>query len=208
MRFRPVTPDLLLTEVVETIITRASDPWTRVAVDGAPPADPAATADRLADALRERGRAVQRVSTSDYLRPASLRFEHGRTDPDSYYEDWLDLGGLTREVFEPLGPGGSGRVLPALWNAETDRATRAEYADLPAGGVLVVDGAMMLGRGLPFDYSLHLWISRAALERRTPEEMRWSLPAFERYHATVRPLYTADTAVRVDDPAHPALFDE
>jgi hypothetical protein len=206
MRFRPVSPDLLVDEVTETIITRPGPTWTRVAVDGAPPTRPDAFADRLASALRLRGRAVRRVSASDFLRPASLRFEHGRTDPDARH-DWLDVGGLTREVFAPLGPGGSGRVLPTLWNAETDRATRAEYVDLPAGGVLVLDGELLLGRGLPFDCSVHLWLSPAALRRRTPETDAWSLSAYERYHATARPLDTADFPVRVDDPAHPALLD-
>jgi hypothetical protein len=207
MRFRPVSPDLLVTEVTETIITRAGEEWTRVGVDGAPAAAPGAFADRLADALRLRGRPVLRASTSDFLRPASLRFEHGRTDPDARHDDWLDLGALVREVFEPLGPGGSGRVLPTRWNAETDRATRAEYVDLPAGGVLVLDGELLLGRGLPFDCSVHLWLSPAALRRRTPAADAWSLPAFERYHSNARPLHAADFAVRVDDPAHPALLD-
>jgi hypothetical protein len=208
MRFRPVTPDLLVTEVTETIITREGEKWTRVAVDGAPPAEPGAFADRLADALRLAGRPVRRVSASDFLRPASLRFERGRTDPDARYDDWLDVSGLTREVFEPLWPDGTGRILPTLWNAETDRATRAEYVDLPPGGVLVLDGELLLGRGLPFDCAVHLWLSPAALRRRTAAAEAWSLPAFERYHSAVRPLYAADFAVRVDDPAHPALLDE
>jgi hypothetical protein len=207
MRFRPVTPDLLVAEVTETIITRPGEPWTRVAVDGAPPAEPGAFADRLTEALRVRGRAVHRVSAADFLRPASLRFERGRTDPGARYDDWLDLRGLRREVFDPLGPGGSGRVLPTLWNAGTDRATRAEYVTLPPGGVLVLDGELLLGRGLPFDCSVHLWLSPAALRRRTPEADAWALPAFERYHSAVRPLDTADVAVRVDDPARPALLD-
>jgi hypothetical protein len=207
MRFRPVTPDLLITEVTETIITREGEKWTKVAVDGAPPAEPGAFADRLADALRLAGRPVRRVSAVDFLRPASLRFERGRTDPDARYDDWLDTGALAREVFEPLADGGSGRILPSLWNAETDRATRAEYVDLPPGGVLVLDGELLLGRGLPFDCAVHLWLSPAALRRRTAAADAWSLPAFERYHSTARPLYAADFAVRVDDPAHPALLD-
>jgi hypothetical protein len=207
MRFRPISPDLLLTEVAETIITRPGETWTRVAVDGAPPAEPGAFADRLADELRVRGRATQRVSAADFLRPASLRFERGRTDPDARYDDWLDVGALTREVFAPLGPDGSGRLLPSFWNSSTDRATRAAYVDLPPGGVLVLDGELLLGRGLPVDCAVHLWLSPAALRRRTPDDDTWALPAFERYHSTVRPLDRADFAVRMDDPAHPALLD-
>jgi hypothetical protein len=208
MRFRPITPDLLITEIAETIITRPGAEWTRVAVDGAPPAEPGTLADRLAEELRVRGLPVRRVSAWDFLRPASLRFERGRTDPDARYEDWLDVGALTREVFAPLEPGGTGRVLPSFWNTSTDRATRAAYVDLPRGGVLVLDGELLLGRGLPVDCAVHLWLSPAALRRRLPEADAWALPAFERYHSNAHPLHRADFAVRMDDPAHPALLDK
>jgi hypothetical protein len=177
-----------------------------VAVDGAPPSRPEAFADRLAEALRLRGRPALRVSARDFLRPASLRFERGREDPDARYDDWLDAGGLTREVLAPLAPGGSGRVLPSLWDAAADRATRADYVELADGGVLVLDGELLLGRGFPFEHTVHLWLSAPALARRFAEE--WALPAFARYDARVRPLHIADTGVRVDDPDHPALLDD
>lgn len=203
-----MSPDLLVDEVAERIAGRPAAGWTRVAVDGAPPAAPERTADALAEALRLRGRAVLRAGAGDFLRPASLRFERGRTDPDARYDDWLDTGGLTRELLAPLAPGGSGRVLPSLWDAGTDRASRADYVDLPPGGVLVLDGTLLLGRGLAFEHTVHLWISPAALARRTPAADAWTLPAFDRYDTLVRPLHTADTGVRVDDSAHPAVLDD
>jgi len=206
MRFRPVTLELLVDELTDSIAARAAAGWTRVAVDGAPPSHPGTFADRLAEGLRLRGRPVLRVSAADFLRPASLRFERGREDPDARYDDWLDLGGLTREVLAPLAPDGTGRVLPSLWDAAADRATRAPYTDLPAGGVLVLDGELLLGRGLAFEHTVHLWLSAPALARRYAEA--WALPAFARYDAQVRPLHTADTGVRVDDPDHPALLDD
>jgi hypothetical protein len=208
MRFRPVSPNLLVDEVAERIARRPTDAWTRVAVDGAPPAVPSDLADTLAEALRLRGRAVLRATAEDFLRPASLRFERGRTDPDARYEDWLDLGGLTRELLAPLEPGGSGRVLPSLWNPETDRASRAAYVDLAPGGVLVVDGTLLLGRGLVFEHTVHLWVSAPALARRMPAADAWMLPAYARYDAEVRPLHIADTGVRMDDPEHPAVLDD
>ncbi len=206
MRFRPVTPELLVEELAELVAARPAGGWTRVAVDGAPPSRPGALGDRLAEALRLRGRPVLRVSAGDFLRPASLRFEHGREDPGARYDDWLDAGGLTREVLAPLGPGGTGRVLPSLWDARTDRATRAGYETLPPGGVLVLDGELLLGRGLAFEHTVHLWLSGPALARVFTES--WALPAFARYDAEVRPLHTADTGVRVDDPDHPAVLDD
>jgi len=76
---------------------------------------------------------------------------------------------------EPLGPA-HGRALPSLRDPGTDRSTRADYVQLPPGGVLVLDGPLLLGQGLPLDLTVHLRLSRAALERRTPREQRWTLP--------------------------------
>jgi hypothetical protein len=197
VRFRPVSFAALVDHVVECITFRPGR--LRVAVDGAPAAAPERLADALVEPLQVLGRPVIRVRAQDFLRPASLRFERGRADPDSRYDDWLDAGGLRREALT------GDQVLPALWNAETDRATRASYVPLPASGVVIVSGELLLGRGLPLDLSVHLWLSPAALTRRTDASEAWSLPAFARYDTEVSPLTTADVAVRFDDPDHPAM---
>ncbi|MCG8914637.1 uridine kinase [Actinokineospora sp. PR83] len=208
MRFRPVTPEVLVRELTDRVVAGERTEWTRVILDGAPPARPDELAEALVEPLRVLGRPVLRVGAADFLRPASLRFERGRADPDARYELWLDEGALRREVLDPLSPGGTGRVLPALWNAATDRATRADYTELPPGGVLLLDGELLLGRGLPHELSVHLWLSAPALARRLPADEHWALPAFARYDAEVRPLHTADTGVRADDPRHPAVLDD
>jgi hypothetical protein len=205
VRIRPISPPLLVEELTERLASAHRPPWLRVAVDGAPPARPGELADALAGPLRLRGLQVLRVSAADFLRPASLRLEHGRTDPDAFYTDWLDAGGLAREVLGPLAPGGSGKVLPALWDSAADRATRAPYVTLPPNAVLLVDGALLLGRGLPFDYAVHIWLSAGALGRRVPAGEHWTLPAYARYEREVRPTQVADVVVRADDPRHPAL---
>ncbi|MBO3748399.1 uridine kinase [Streptosporangiaceae bacterium NEAU-GS5] len=205
MRARPITHGLLVAELAERIAGRPRDAWTRVAVDGPPPARPEILADSLVDPLRALGREVLRVSARDFLRPASLRFEFGRSDPDVFYDDWLDVGGLIREVLGPLEPGRTGKVLPSLWDSAADRATRAPYVTVPPGGTLVLDGALLLGRGLPFDLTVHLALSPATLARRTGEDERWTLPAYERYEREARPSSAADVVVRMDDPRHPAL---
>lgn len=205
MPVRPVTRDALLTELAETIGVRRPDQRLRVAVDGAPPTRPDLVADALVDPLRLHGRAVRRVRAGDFLRPASLRFEHGRTDPDALWTDWLDVRGLAREVLDPLAPGGSGRLLPALWDAATDRASRARYVDLPPGGVVLVDGSLLLGRGLAFDVTVHLAMSAGALARHTEPDLRWTLPAYQRYADEVAPAVHADVVVLVDHPERPAV---
>lgn len=204
VRFRPLSPAALVDEVSALVADRPD--ITRVIIDGAPPTRPDVLADDLGERLRLLGRPVLRIAAADFRRAASLRFERGRTDPDARYDDWLDAGALRREVLDPMGPGGSRRVLPRLWNAETDRAARADYVDL--AGVVLVDGELLLGRGLPHDYSVHLWLSAPALARKLPESEHWALPAFARYDAEVRPLYIADTGVRADDPLRLAVLDD
>ena len=205
MRYHPISPAVLAEELTDRIDALTGRPRFAVAVDGAAGAtETTELADALVDPLRLRGRAALRVSAHDFLRPASLRYEHGRTNPDARYTDWLDLGALRREVLDPLGDGGSGEVLPSLWDAGRDRATRAERVPLPEGGVVLLDGELLLGAGLAFDLAVHLWLSPAALRRRVPEE--WAVPAYERYEEEVDPGSLADVVVRVDDPRHPALY--
>ncbi|MGY1745344.1 uridine kinase [Blastococcus sp. SYSU D00695] len=151
------------------------------------------------------GRPAVVVDAAGFYRPASLRLEHGRTDPDARYTDWLDAGALAREVLDPLGPGGSGEYLPVLWDLARDRAARAPRVPLPAGGVLLVAGALLQGVGLAFDAVVHLRVAPAARRRRTPAADAWQLPAFDRYDDEVDPAALADAVVLADSADHPAL---
>jgi hypothetical protein len=201
----PISPELLVEHLAEVVGRLPRDRHVAVAVDGAAPTRTGELAEGLAAALRLRGRAAVRVSALDYLRPASLRLELGREDPDLFYTDWLDLKAIEREVLAPLGPGGSGRVLPRLWDAEADRAYRAQYVDLAPGGAVLLEGSFLLGAGLDFDLTVHLAMSQAAVARRTAERDAWTLPAYLRYEQEQDPAAAADVTVRCDDPRHPAL---
>ena len=202
VRFRPITPVALSEALADDLAARGPDGYLSVAVDGPPPARPDRLAASLVDPLRARGRPALAVATSGFLRPASIRFERGRTNPDSFYENWFDLPALAREVIGALP---SGRVLPDLWDPVTDRATRSAYVDLPPGGVLLLHGPLLLGTGLAVDYTVHLLMTPAALRRRTDPADRWTLPAYERYADEVGPAEWADVVVRSDDPDHPAI---
>ncbi|HEX7303292.1 MAG TPA: uridine kinase [Lentzea sp.] len=194
VKVRPLTFDALVAEIVRRV--GAMDGRVRVLVDGAPAAEPGKLADAAVEPLRALGRAVQRVSLDDFLRPASVRLEHGRTDSYSYRHDWFDYKGLQREVLDPAL---DGKVLPSLWNAATDRASRAEYVDLPENGVVLVDGTLLLDRWLPAELTVHLWLSPGALKRKTAQE--WTLPAFDDYEPV------ADMFVRYDHPDRPGLVE-
>jgi len=205
MRVRPVSFDVLVGELADRLAAQQPTERIRVAVDGAPAAAPDRLADALVDTLRVRGRPAVRVRTDDFMRPASVRLESGRTNPDTFYTGWLDEAALRREVLDPAGPGGSGRVVTSLWNPVTDRATREPYTELPPAAAVLVSGPLLLGAGLPFDVTVHLSLSAAALNRRTDPELRWTLPAYARYGDEVDPASVADVVVRLDDPKRPAL---
>jgi hypothetical protein len=203
VQITPVTPDRLVDEVVELVATRPGR--VRLALDGPPPTHPLALAEQVADMLRTRGRATVVVNAGDFLRPASVRLEFGREDPDEFLDGWLDEGGLRREVLDPAGPHGSGRVLPRLWDAVADRAHRDRYIQLPDDGVVVLAGALLLGRGLPLDLAVHLRMSSAALARTLPTVEHWTLPAYARYADERAPESTADLLVLSDHPDRPAV---
>lgn len=205
MRVEPVTPDALVDHVVGVLVRRERGTHLRVLVDGPPPAGPEVLADALVEPLRAAGRPVVRVRARDFLRAASVRLEHGREDELALYDDWVDLGALDREVLRPLGPHGSGEYLPSLRDPVRDRSTRARRLRADPGTVLVLDGALLAGRGLDVDVTVHLALRAATLERRTPTEERWTLPAYARHVRECDPERTADVVVRVDDPRHPAL---
>jgi hypothetical protein len=205
MRVRPVSDDLLVRELVDLLASREADSRLRVAIDGPPAAEPDRLADALIGPLRVRGRSPVHIRTEDFLRPASLRLEFGRDNPDSFYDGWFDESGLAREVLDPAGPDGSGRILTRLRDARTDRAARLPYQILVPGSIVLVSGPLLLGGALSFDISVHLELSAAALDRRTAPDLRWTLPAYRRYAEEVDPASFADLVVKVDDPRHPAL---
>jgi hypothetical protein len=177
----------------------------RLALDGPAPTRPGELAAEVASALRAQGRATVVVDAADFLRPASVRLELGHTDPDALLERWLDEAALRREVLAPAAASASGRVLARLWDTRTDRAYRDGYTTLPEDGVLVLHGALLLGRGLPVDLGVYLRMSQAALARTLPEELRWTVPAHVRHDDEHDPAAEADLLVLADHPDRPAV---
>lgn len=205
-----IAPDRLPELLASLIAERPSESGgvLRVLIDGPRCAHPDALAEALVDPLRARSRPVHRVRAADFQRDASLRFEHGREDADAYYSGWTDLAALRREVLLPLGPGGTGSYLPTLRDPATNRATRAALVPTQPHAILVIDGDLLLGAGLPVDLEIHLLQSPATRARRMGElhpEWLWTLPALQRYDSDVDPGQLADVVIRLDDPRHPAI---
>ena len=199
MSFRAAAPEALAGLIAGRAVAHPGT--VRVAIDGAPAAQPHSLAASLVEPLRLLGRPVALVRADAFWRDASVRFEYGRNDPDGYL-DWLDAGALRREVLD-AAPAGS--YLPSLREPRTNRSTRESPVAVAPGTVLVVSGQFLLGLGLAFELTVHLQLSPAALARRTPQDESWTLPAFARYAAEVDPAALADLVIKLDDPRHPAV---
>lgn len=198
-RYEPLTPAELTARIAARVLNRPGR--TVIGIDGADAAEPVLPAEALVAALRDTGRDAAVVALHDYVRPASLRFEYGRTDPDTYRHGWFDYPALDREVLRALRE--HGRWLPALWDERADRSARAAVRPAAANTVLVVAGPMLLRRGLGFDLTVRLELTEAALRRRTPESAQWTVPALLA-HAAEHPA-DADFTARWDHPDRPAL---
>ena len=196
---QPSTPAGVVDAIVSLISSRPGR--LRVAIDGAPAADPVLLAKQVVLELAPRNGLL--VRADHFWRQASLRLEDGRHDADAWLDHWLDEAALRREVLEPCAT--TGRVLPALRDPVTDRSLRTAHVELPPDGVVIVAGSVLLGRGLPFDGAVHVHLTQAALARRTPEDQSWTLPALARYERERNPAALADLVVRWDDPLRPAL---
>jgi hypothetical protein len=184
------------------LVSGCGDRVLRVAVDGPASTSPGELADDVVSALAVGGRAAAHVRADRFWRDASLRLEQGREDVDAFHS-WLDADALRREVLEPVAA--TGRYLPSLRDPATNRSTREPARVLESPGVLLVSGALLLGRGLPFDRVVSLVMSSGARARHLPGDLAWTLPAYERYDAEVRPAALADVLIKLDDPRRPAV---
>lgn len=137
VRLEAITWERLTEAVADTVMALEAEdgsPWLRVAVDGAGGAPGGDFARRVGEALRLRGRSALVVGTEGFLRPASLRLEYGREDPDSYYGGWFDTGALWREVFGPLeAAGAAGSSCPICGTRRPTGRPAARASDFRPG---------------------------------------------------------------------------
>ncbi len=198
--YRPISPGALIDRLAASIAD-CSAGYFRVALDGPPCARPDTLAASLLPRLELRGRPAVHLRAEFFWRDASLRLEYGHHDVEAL-GSWLDADALRREVLDPVLD--SNEYLPSLRDPGTNRSTREPARRAEPGTVLIVSGALLLGRGLPFDRTIHLAVSPAARARRFHPDEAWTLPAYDDYDATVRPVEVADIVIRMDDPLRPA----
>ena len=125
---------------------------------------------------------------ADFLRPASLRLEFGRTNPDAFYDGWVDEAGLRREVLDPAGPGGT-RPDPHPAVGRRDRPGQpGRYVDAPARRASCWSAARCCSAAACRSTSpCTLSLSPRRWPGAPPRDRRWTLPAFARYARGGRP---------------------
>jgi hypothetical protein len=202
---RPISPQGLADEISRQVNVRHHDRHPlRVAIDAPRNVALAEFSTSVAAQLIRLGRPTVIVETSDFYRDAALRYEYGKQDVQSYYTGWLDRAALSREVLTPLA-NTAASYLPTLRDRQTNRSTRDRVRPLVPSGVALILGEFLLGGPLTFDVTIHFAVSAAARGRQVAADWQWTLPAYERYEAEVRPSAIADLVVRYDDPQHPAI---
>ena len=145
---------------------------------------------------------------TDFLRPASVRLELGRTNPDAYYEGWVDEAGAAPGGARPGRPGRhrAGAARRSGTPPPTGPAAAATSTCRPAGSSWSA-GRCCSAAGCPSTSPSTSSCRRRRWRRRTDPALRWTLPAFARYAEEVAPAGFADVVVRADDPRHPALVE-
>lgn len=204
MRFVPLTPARLAADLAGWI-NGLDLARPRIGIDGPAEIGTAELADAIAAELPPLGRSAVRVSTVWWWRPASLRLEFGKTDVDMLLSGWVDNAALRRELFDPLGPGGTGRYLRRLRDPLTDRSVREDRMQANDQAVLLLDGPFLRAGGLPLDAIVHLQVSAGTLARSLAPDRQWWLPAFDRYLGEDQPVKSAAVVVAYDHPAAPAV---
>lgn len=196
--FRPISPDALVALCAQRF--REVPGLTVAGIDGADAADPVAFAGQVAEVLRAQGRASDVVALEHFIRPASQRLEWGAHDEEMFRTSWYDLAALRREVIEAAR--GRRRWLPRLWDAASDRSFRDEPRVAAPDHVLIIAGPMLSRDSLDLDVLVALRMSRAALERHTAAEHRWTIAPLLDVESTAG---EPDIEVRYDHPDRPAV---
>jgi uridine kinase len=214
--------ETLLRRLAEHIDALSLPHPVRVAVDGIDAAGKTTLANELVPFLHSRGRPVIRASIDGFHRPRSERYRRGATSGEGYYLDAFDYSAVRAALLEPLGPGGSDRYQPAVFDFRTDHPPVAPKEDAPRNAVLVMDSVFLLRPELEALWDYRIWVEvpfDVALARARERDVglmgtdvevliRYQaryIPGQQLYLRTVHPHKRADAIVFNVDPVHPRL---
>ena len=136
-----------------------------VAVDGPDGSGTSTVADQLAAVIRSRGRAVVRLHSDEFLRPRRTRDRRGNNSPEGFLEDTVDIAAIRQLVLEPLARGDQ-RIVPRIHDPGPDAPVNPHFEEVPDDAVVIMDGQLLLRKGLREDWSLRVVLTIDEDERR------------------------------------------
>lgn len=192
-----------------------------VAVDGADTAGKTTFADSLASAL-EPGRTVVRIEADDFEQPRAHRYRRGSDSPAGFFEDTYDHDAFEARVLRPL-TAGDRRIVRRIYDRKADAPVDAPVEEVPADGVVIVDGCFLLRRQLREYWSLGVFlvVGEEQRLRRAQSRDRTRLggsegvvtryrtryfPGFDLYLEREEPLRCAHIVVDNEDVDRPAVL--
>ncbi len=136
-----------------------------VAVDGPDGSGTSVVADQLAAAVRSRGRSVVRLHGDEFLRPRRIRDRRGSNSPEGFLEDTVDIAAIRQLVLEPLARGDQ-RIVPRIHDPGLDAPVNPHFEEVPDDAVVIMDGQLLLRKGLREDWGLRVVLTVDESERR------------------------------------------
>ncbi|MGD9892087.1 MAG: hypothetical protein AB7R89_17175 [Dehalococcoidia bacterium] len=208
----------VLTTLADVVTAIEIDHPTRVAIDGRSAAGKTTIADELAQIIHRRGRQAIRSSIDDFHRPGhKFRSQRGEWTPRTYYDEGYDYDAFVELMLLPVGPGGSRRCRPALFDSFHDEWLPEEWHTAEETSIALVDGAFLLRPDLVGHWDYVIWLDidmETMVERARTRDVAWVgseqqviqrsrrhwIPTHELYEHLTDPLARADAIVDTRNP--------
>ncbi|HEX5164644.1 MAG TPA: hypothetical protein VFV93_04545, partial [Thermomicrobiales bacterium] len=180
-------------------------------------------ADELAPAIRARGRDVLRASIDDFHRPGhKYRSIRDEWTPQTRYDEGCDYDAFVELVLRPLGPGGSRRCRPALFDSYHDVWLPEKWVDVDADTVAIIDGGFLLRPELASHWDYVIWLDidiETMVDRARRRDVAWTgsqervverylnlwIPTHLLYERLIEPMTKADLVIDNRDVAAPVI---
>jgi uridine kinase len=116
----------------------------RVGIDGVDAAGKTTLVDELVPYIRSTNREVIRASIDGFHNPARVRHARGKLSAEGYYLDSFNYDALLTFLLDPLGPAGTLRYTPGVFDYRSDREIHHQLISAAPDAVLLFDGVFLL----------------------------------------------------------------
>jgi len=149
---------------------RSSHPL-RVGIDGISAAGKSSIADQLAHYLTGQGREVHRSGMDAFYNPKEIRRKNTQDPVKGYVRDSFNYAAVLDSVLAPLGPQGSRRLTPAIYDFRTESEICPQPVIVSDASILLFEGVLLFPPVLTshFDIKLYIDVSEEVAVKRACE---------------------------------------